>query len=107
MKEQILSAPLEYKAFYAATAGAAMQVFGYFAAMEPVQLMGFIVALASAAVQISLFLRNRAETKRAEEEMRLKAEAAKREQEMHEAKMHFMRRDLTRLAADLRGPSDE
>lgn len=93
VKDAIVNAPLELKGFYTMLAGTLVQMLSNVSLM---QLVGFIVAVAGLVVQVSAYLRNRAETKKAEEELRLKREADKREAELHEARMHFMRRDIGR-----------
>jgi ABC-type nickel/cobalt efflux system permease component RcnA len=98
VKEAFSSAPMELKGFYTMAAGTVVQILSSATFM---QVVGFIVAVAGLIVQLSAWRRNRAETKRAQEDTRLRAEAAKREQEMHEAKMHFMRRELERVAVHL------
>ena len=96
MKDAIASAPMELKGFWTMIAGSLAHLLGYLSSMEPVQLMGVIVAVAGLIVQVSAYIRNRAEAKRAEAETQLKFEEDKRAAELHEARMHFMRRDMLR-----------
>lgn len=100
MKDAIVNAPMELKGFWTMVAGSLAHVLGYVSSMEPVQLMGVIVAVAGLVVQVSAYLRNRAEAKRAEAETALKFEEDKRAAELHEARMHFMRRDMQRDLGD-------
>jgi membrane protein implicated in regulation of membrane protease activity len=93
MKEYIASNPIELKGFYAMAAGTVVQLLS---SANLVQVMGFLVAVAGLIVQVSAYLKNRAETKKAEEEIRIKKEGEKREAEMHEAQMHFIKRGISR-----------
>lgn len=102
MKEAIANAPMELKGFYAMLAGSATHLLGFLSSASLMQVMGLLVAVAGLIVQVSAYLRNRAETRRVEAEMRIKEVAEQREQEIHEARMHFMRRDLERLSEDLK-----
>lgn len=93
MKDALANSPVELKGFYTMAAGSVVQLLSDASVM---QVLGFLVAVAGLVVQVSAYLRNRAETRRADAELKLKEEAAAREKEMHEARMHFMRRDAER-----------
>lgn len=98
MRDYLSDLPIGVKAFYVMITGSVVQLLS-----EPgfVHLMGFLVAVAGFIVQVSAYMRNRAETKKAEEETRIRKEEAAREAEMHEAQMHFIRRGIERnMAAD-------
>lgn len=97
MRTDISSMTFESKAFVVTMVGTLMQFFGNVSFM---QVVGFVVAIAGLVAQISAYLRNRAETKNAEEERQIRREADKREAELHEARMHFMRRDIVRAEDD-------
>lgn len=107
MKVELANAPMELKGFYAMLAGSATHVVGFLGSASLMQVAGVLVAVAGFVVQLSAYVRNRAETKRAEAELRMKEVADKRAQEMHEAQLYYMRRNAERLDADLKGPDRE
>lgn len=107
MKEAIANAPMELKGFYAMLAGSATHVIGFLGSASLMQVVGVLVAVAGFIVQVSAYMRNRAETKRAEAELRIKIEAEKRAQEMHEAQLYYMKRNADRLDADMKGQPRE